>query len=32
LPHTPTSKIEKVKLIRAGLGPTAWDRLRQDPT
>jgi crotonobetaine/carnitine-CoA ligase len=29
LPRTATSKIEKVKLIRAGLGPTAWDRTRQ---
>ncbi|MGI6856294.1 AMP-binding protein [Mesorhizobium sp. 1B3] len=26
MPRTPSAKVEKYKLVEAGLGPTAWDR------
>jgi hypothetical protein len=26
MPRTPSAKIEKYKLVEAGLGPDAWDR------
>lgn len=31
MPRTPSAKIEKYKLIAAGLGPDAWDRETQAP-